>query len=146
MAYKSNMNLNSQPTRFEEAEIAIEIKPFRKHCDPFQDPPVKDDEEDEDSEGPESEDEETDEGQQEDKDGDEDQNESEGEDNPAENSDEVNEDEEEDGGVLKIKQRKPSTLPVFEASAIPRMRCRSQIAHYGNTILARQHRTHCFVI
>jgi len=153
MVYKSDVNLNTQPTQFEEAEIAIEIKPFRKRCDPFQDPPVEEDEEedegdegDEEDEGPESEDEDTDEGRQEDEEGDKDQNNSEGEEKPGENSYEINEDQEEDGGVPDIEQRKTSTLPIFEAPEIFRMQCRGQIANYANTILARQHRTHCFVI
>jgi len=99
MTYKDDLDINTAPTQYDEAEIVIEIKPFGKACDPFQDPPIEDGDED---------------------------------------------DQSVEGDDAGAKKTDPPTF--FDARSMSRTQCRGQIAYYANMILARQHRTHCFVI
>jgi len=140
MTYKYNIDLKNNPSQFEEAEIAIEIRPFDETCDPFQD---SDDEECEDSGESVDEDEDV-EDTDTDTDGDGDRK----KDDETEGSDESIEEKNAQlqAAVSETVESEQVTVPQFEAPENSRAQCRRQITYYANGILARQHRTHCFVI
>ena len=145
MTYRYGIDTKTNSNQFEEAEIAFEIRPFGESCDPFQD---SDHEECEDSKGSAEDDDEEQDGSEEEygdeDDGDEDEEDQDGTEGNDQNSEKN--DGQFQGAVSETEESEQLTVFQFEAPAKSGKQCRYQIVYYANMILARQHRTHCFVV